>query len=98
MKFGINEKFINNPDIVFFILIFRDAKNFKNNVCKCLVSGWNGFFLSFSFLIIEKRVSKAGYHKKLTARKGDTYEELFTKSITINEIEIAKTYIPESPK
>ena len=55
-------------------------------------------FLSFSFLIIEKRVSKAGYHKKLTAKEGDTYEELFTKSITINEIEIAKTYIPESPK
>ena len=49
-------------------------------------------FLSFSFLIIEKEFLKQD-PQKLTARKGDTYEELFTKSITINEIEIAKTYI-----
>ena len=47
------------------------------------------FFLE-NFLIIENRVSIAGYHKKLTAMNGDKYSDLFTKVIINMEKAIDK--------
>ena len=45
----------------------------NNNWCKWLLSGWMGDFLIKSFLIIENKVSKAGYHKSNTIKNGDKY-------------------------
>ena len=56
------------------------------------VSGLKGFFFLENFLIIENRVSIAGYHKKLTAMNGHKYSDLFTKVIINMEKAIARIY------
>lgn len=86
------------PVVVFLNSNLFKPKYFKINVCRCPVSGLKGFFFTNNFLIIENKVSKAGYHKKFTAKIGETYGELLINDITNTDIKIDKIYIPESPK
>ena len=55
-----------------FKLNFFDKKN-KTSWCRCLLSGFKGENSLFSFLKIENRFSKQGYHNNNTTKKGEIF-------------------------
>ena len=58
--------------------------------CKCLLSGSATDLFSIFFLIIEKKHSYAGYHRRQATKYGETFSAEFARSIKkypiINEI------------